>query len=62
MHESKFLSLNINKAKKELNWRPRLSFDETIKLTVDWYKNFLIKKKDVNKITSYQIEYYINKR
>ena len=62
MHESKFLSLNINKAKKELNWKPRLNFDETIKLTVDWYKNFLIEKKDVDNITSYQIEYYTNKK
>ena len=29
------------KAKRELNWRPKLNFDETIKLTIDWYKNYL---------------------
>ena len=30
---------NIKKAKKELNWKPKLSFKETIELTVDWYKS-----------------------
>ena len=45
MYESKFLSLNINKSKKELKWKPKLNFNETIRLTVDWYKNFLINKK-----------------
>ena len=38
--ESKLLMLSIQKAKKELNWYPRLTFEETIKMTVDWYKLF----------------------
>ena len=29
-YESQLLSLNINKAKKELSWQPRLSLNETI--------------------------------
>ena len=60
MHESKFLSLNIEKAKRELNWRPKLNFDETIKLTIDWYKNYL-DDKNMEKITSDQINYFTNK-
>ena len=38
--EAGLLSLNCDKAKKLLNWEPVLNFQETIKLTVDWYKNF----------------------
>ena len=62
MYESKFLYLNINKAKKELKWKPKLNFNETIRLTVDWYKNFLINKKNIVSLTSSQIDYYINKK
>jgi len=39
-HESSFLSLNIKKSKKELNWQPRLNIEDTIKFTVEWYKKF----------------------
>ena len=38
--ESSFLSLNINKANKELKWKPILTFDEMIDFTVEWYKNY----------------------
>lgn len=59
-HESRLLSLNIDKAHKELLWRPKLSLDETIKLTVDWYKYYFLKKK-AEEISNYQIDYYSNK-
>jgi CDP-glucose 4,6-dehydratase len=59
MHEAKFLSLNINKAKKELNWRPKLSLDQTIGFTIDWYKSFFEAKKMQN-FSSEQIEEYMD--
>ena len=59
-HESKLLSLNINKANKELKWQPRLNLDETIRFTVDWYKSFL-SGENIDDITNYQIEYFIDK-
>lgn len=37
-HEARFLGLDISKAKSELGWRPALSLEQTIELTVDWYK------------------------
>ena len=42
------------KAKKELNWKPKINFNEGIKLTFDWYYNNKIyynslKKKDIHK-------------
>lgn len=60
-HESKFLSLNTYKAKKELNWQAQLSLEETIKFTVDWYKIYFLSKNEAENISNYQIEYYINK-
>ncbi len=59
-HESKLLSLNIDKAYKELGWKPRLNLDETIHFTIDWYKSFF-SKDDLEDITNYQIEYFIEK-
>ena len=31
-------TLNINKAKEILNWSPKYSIAQSIKLTVEWYK------------------------
>ncbi len=41
LHESTFLSLNIEKAINNLNWRPKWGFEKTIKYTVNWYKKNL---------------------
>jgi CDP-glucose 4,6-dehydratase len=59
-HESKLLSLDIQKAKKELSWKPKLSLNETIEMTVDWYKNYFVDRK-IEKITNNQIDFYSNK-
>lgn len=56
-HEPEMLSLNINKAKKELKWQPKLTFDDTIKLTADWYSDYL-NNKDLKLTTLNQIEFY----
>lgn len=37
-HESSLLHLSIDKAYHKLNWLPKWGFEETIKHTVDWYK------------------------
>jgi len=39
LHEANLLMLDISKAVHKLNWNPVLSFNESIKLTVDWYMN-----------------------
>jgi len=59
-HETQLLSLNIEKAKKELLWEPRLTLNETVRFTVDWYKNYFSEKGAEN-ISDYQIQYYIDK-
>ena len=61
LFESKLLKLNSKKAKKILKWEPILSFEETIKLTANWYKNFYEKKVDILKFSKIQIEEYSKK-
>ena len=55
--EGNILFLNITKAKKELNWRPKLNLQDSIKMTVDLYKAIL-KNKKIDKIINDQIKYY----
>ena len=60
-HESSILKLNNQKAQKELKWKPKLNFNQTIKLTVDWYK--ALKNNDkLEKITEKQIAFFLKKR
>ena len=57
--ENVLLNLNNTKVKKYLNWKPVLSFEKTIKLTIDWYKHYcdnkknLIFQKSINQIKIY---------
>ena len=37
--EKDYLTLSIDKARHELNWRPNWSIDKSINRTVKWYKN-----------------------
>lgn len=54
-HEAGLLRLNINKAKNEMNWQPKLTSKEAIQWAMDWYK-----QPDENKFnyTVAQIENY----
>ena len=38
-HEAALLMLNSDKARTELGWCDKLSFEESVKWTIDWYKN-----------------------
>ena len=42
--ESEILQLNSNKAIKFLKWKQNLKFNNMIRLTVDWYNQFYLKK------------------
>jgi len=37
-HEAGLLKLDISRARKELNWIPKLSATEAISWTINWYK------------------------
>ena len=39
-HEANLLMLDISKAQNRLGWQPRLTTQETIEMTADWYKRY----------------------
>ena len=40
VHEAGLLKLNCDKALFDLDWHSTLEFNETVKMTVEWYKNY----------------------
>lgn len=40
LHEAGLLKLNCDKALFDLKWLPTLKFEETVRMTVEWYKVF----------------------
>ena len=40
VHEAGLLKLNCDKALFDLNWQPALKFEDTVRMTVEWYKFF----------------------
>ncbi|MBN1469620.1 MAG: CDP-glucose 4,6-dehydratase [Fusobacteriaceae bacterium] len=59
LHEAKLLALDIAKARFELGWKPTLNIDETIEMTIEWYKEY--KNEDVYKLCVEQIKRFIKK-
>jgi len=45
VHEAGLLKLNCDKALHDLNWMPTLHFEETVKMTVEWYKEYYLNQK-----------------
>ncbi len=61
LHEAGILKLDNSLAKKELNWQPKLTFDEAMFWTSDWYKNYLAEKSDMMNFSKKQIEEFCQK-
>ena len=40
LHEAGLLKLNCDKSFNDLNWQSTLNFEQTIRMTVEWYKAF----------------------
>jgi CDP-glucose 4,6-dehydratase len=56
LHEASLLLLDITKSQLKLGWKPKLTMNETIKLTVDWYRNY--KNSDIYTVNVDQIKNY----
>lgn len=56
--ESTLLKLSCDKVLHLLDWHAVLSFEETVKMTADWYKRFYGGEKDMYRFTIKQIEKY----
>ena len=59
-HEAGLLKLDINKALNDLNWKPILTAQAAVELTINWYKNYYNKKTAIELMES-DIKYYQSK-
>jgi len=58
--ESKKLNLNTIKIKKDLNWKNKLKLNQICIFVVEWYKNYLLNKKNIYSFSLSQITKYSN--
>ena len=56
--EAKFLKLNCDKASSILNWKSKLSFNQTIKITAHWYKQFYYDKINATDLINNDIDFF----
>lgn len=60
--ESKYLTLDISKAMRELQWKPALTFEESVDMTSSWYDAFLDSPELAKALTHEQLTDYIERR
>ena len=59
VHEAGLLKLNCDKALYQLNWHSTLTFEETVQMTVQWYKHYYQNpNQSMFNFTIEQIEFY----
>jgi CDP-glucose 4,6-dehydratase len=59
LHEAGLLKLNCDKALSQLEWSPTLEFQETVRMTVEWYKeHYQNQDQSMYDFTIQQIEKY----
>jgi CDP-glucose 4,6-dehydratase len=61
-YESSLLQLDTLKANRVLNWKARLSLNETIGFLVNWYKNYKKYPKNTFEVSSQQIHEFMKKK
>jgi CDP-glucose 4,6-dehydratase len=63
LHEANLLKLNCDKAHAELNWHSVLTIDESLQMTVDWYKKYYIENSNTNiyDLCAEQIQSYMDR-
>jgi len=59
--ESSLLKLCCDKALHRLGWYSLLSFEDAVKITAQWYKNYYSNKIDIYKFSCSQINNYVQK-
>jgi len=60
VHEAGLLRLNCDKALSDLRWHSVLQFEETVKMTVEWYKEYYQNNNSMHGFAIDQIEAYTN--
>ena len=59
-YESTLLKLNCEKALNFLDWHATMTFEETVKMTAEWYKSFYFKPEQILDTTIQQIETFMS--
>ena len=59
LHEANILKLDNTKMKKQLGIKPKMSFEEALNKTIQWYEGYYLKE-NVNEITHQQTIVYIS--
>ena len=59
LYEQTNLQLNIEKTKKILKWKPKYKIQDSVRLTINWYKSVLLKRNTPKQITDQQIIDYM---
>lgn len=57
-YESGLLKLNCDKALHELNWHAVMDFEETVEMTVEWYRSYYKSPQSICDLTKSQIQKY----
>jgi CDP-glucose 4,6-dehydratase len=57
-YESGLLKLNCDKSLHYLKWHAVMGFEETVRMTAEWYKEFYEKSTEVISVTNAQIDVY----
>lgn len=57
-YESGFLKLNCDKALDHLHWQAILSFQETVRMTAEWYRSYYDNHSTIRDVTFSQIKEY----
>ncbi len=59
LHEAGILRLDSTKARTILGWRPRLSLEMSLSMTVDWYRAWASGDVDMRSFSAGQIDQYL---
>lgn len=58
-YESGLLKLNCDKALHYLNWRSVMDFEDTVRMTSNWYSSYYSSPESISSVTSSQIDEYM---
>lgn len=61
-HEARLLTLDSSKAMQRLGWTPRLSTDDAIAMTAEWYRAYAEGHEDMRALTLAQIDRFCGNR
>lgn len=63
VHHDQVLKVDAGKAYSQLGWLPRLSLDETVKLTAHWYQAYYQKRGNASSLLNKQIaDYFLSEK